>query len=161
MVHMRFGPHALVAFAAAAIFAGCGGSSQPQQSQAFCPFTVPFVELLYPIPGSRDVSPNIGQMVFTGTGVARVQLAKRFYPYHQGRIATKPEALPNPLPTPLATPGPYGQFLTTTFAVSFKTLQPHTKYEVRAWAAWNGAACNAGSEPQPPGWEDDASFVTQ
>lgn len=142
----------------AALLAGCGGS-QSQPSQGFCPLRVPFVQLLYPIPGTKDVSPNVGQMVFAATGITRIQLAKRFYPYRE-RIATKPESLPNPLPTPIATPGPYGQYLTTTFAVSFKTLTSHTKYEARAWAVYNQSSCNGG-EAVPPGWEDIASFSTQ
>ncbi len=145
--------------AAITMLAGCGGS-QTQPSPAFCPFSLPFVQLLYPIPGTKDVSPNVGQMVFAGTGTTRIQLAVRPYPYSQS-IGTKPEPLPNPLPTPIATPGPYGQFLTTLFAVSFKKLNPSTRYEARAWAVWNQAVCNAGTEPFPAGYEDIGSFSTQ
>jgi hypothetical protein len=99
-------------------------------------------------------------MVFAATGVTRIQLAVRYYPYRE-RIATKSQPLPNPLPTPIATPGPYGQYLTTLFSVSFKTLEPNAKYEARAWAVYNQNVCNAGSEPVPPGWEDIASFATK
>jgi hypothetical protein len=147
------------AVAIGALFAGCGGS-QTQPSQGFCPLTVPWVQLLYPIPGTNDVSPNVGQMVFAATGVTRIQLAVRYYPYRE-RIATKSQPLPNPLPTPIATPGPYGQYLTTLFSVSFKTLEPNAKYEARAWAVYNQNVCNGGSEPVPPGWEDIASFATK
>lgn len=155
---IRFIDSLVTVVATGALLAACGGS-QTQPSQGFCPLTVPWVQLLYPIPGTQDVSPNVGQMVFAATGVTRIQLAKRFYPYFE-RIATKPEPLPYPLPTPIATPGPYGQFLTTRFAVSFKALTPHTKYEARAWEVYNQSSCQGG-EAVPPGWADIASFSTQ
>ena len=144
---------------AAALLAGCGGSQTPP-SQGFCPLMVPWVRLLYPIPGTKGVSPNVGQMVFAATGVTRVQLAVGPYPYGES-VATKRAPLPNPLPTPIATPGPYGQFLATQFAVSFKRLKRHTKYEARAWEIFNDKGCNAGSLPVPPAWADIGSFLTE
>lgn len=145
--------------AAAALVAGCGGSQTPP-SQGFCPLTVPWVQLLYPIPGTTRVSSSVGQMVFAATGVTRIQLGAGRYPYDES-VATKRESLPNPLPTPIATPGPYGQYLTTRFAVSFKKLKPHTRYEARAWELFNGSMCNAGSLPVPPGWAAIGSFFTE
>jgi hypothetical protein len=149
----------LGAGATGALLAGCGGS-QTQPSQGFCPLTVPWVQLLYPIPGTKDISPNVGQMVFAATGVTRIQLAVGPYPY-QRIVRTKPEPLPNPPPTPIATPGPYGQFLTTQFAVSFRRLKRQTRYEARAWEIFNGNMCNAGSLPGPPGWAEIGNFLTE
>lgn len=144
---------------AAASLAGCGGSQTPS-SGGFCPLQLPWVQLLYPIPGAKGVSPSVGQTVFAATGVTRIQLAVGPYSYHES-VATKRETLPNPLPTPIATPGPYGQYLTTQFAVSFKRLDPHTTYTARAWVAYNSAPCNAGSLPVPPGWADIGNFTTK
>lgn len=147
--------------AAAALVAGCGGSQTgTPPSQGFCPLMVPWVQLLYPIPGTKAVSPSVGQMVFAATGVTRIQLGAGKYPYEE-TVATKREPLPNPLPTPIATPGPYGQFLTTQFAVSFKRLKSRTRYEARGWVVFNGSSCNAGSLPVPPGWATIGSFSTE
>jgi hypothetical protein len=155
LVQTRFGQRALL-FLATATFAGCGGGSTTP-SQAYCPFSLPGIALLYPIPRTKDVSPNVGEMIFAATAMPRVQLAKRFYPYRE-KVPTKPEPVPNPLPTPIAMPG---QHLTMLFAFSFKTLTPHTKYEARAWQVWNQSLCNAGSEPFPPGFAEIGSFETR
>lgn len=144
---------------AAMLLAGCGGSQTPP-SQGFCPLMVPWVQLLYPVPGTKDVPSSVRQMVFAATGVTRIQLGVGEYPYGKS-VATKRAPLPNPLPTPIATPGPYGQFLTAQFAVSFKKLKPHTRYEARAWEIFNGNMCNAGSLPVPPGWAAIGSFFTK
>jgi hypothetical protein len=127
-----------------------------QATHGFCPLMVPSVQLLYPIPGTKGVSPNVGQMVFAATGVTRIQLAEGPYPY-QRTVRTKPEPLPNPLPTPIATPGP---FLTTRFAVSFQALKAQTRYGPNAWEIFNGNMCNACSLPVPPGWAAIGSFST-
>ena len=158
MIDLRCGRHALGVCAAVAIFAGCGGS-QTQPARGFCPLMVPWVQLLYPIPGTKAVSPDVGQMVFAATGVTRIKLAVGPYPYQQ-TLHTKPEPLPNPLPTPIATPGPYAQYLTTRFAVSFKALKAHTRYGAQAWEIFNGNMCNAGSLPVPPGWAEIGLFST-
>jgi|GEM_PF-4192932 hypothetical protein len=155
MIDFRFGRHALGVCAAVAIFAGCGGS-QTQPTRGFCPLMVPWVQLLYPIPGTKGVSPDVGQMVFAATGVTRIQLAAGPYPY-QGAVRTKPEPLPNPLPRPIATLGPYAQYLTTRFAVSFEALKAHTRYGARAWEVYNPCA---GGESVPPGWAEIGSFST-
>ncbi len=144
------------------LLAGCGGGSQaglggPGSSLGFCPITVPWVQLLYPIPGTKSVSPGVEQMVFAGTAITPIQLTEGSYPY-SGELRTKLEPLPNPLPTPIATPGPYARFLTTTFAVSFRKLKPHTRYGAQAWEKFNAVACNAGTLPVPPGWGEIASF---
>lgn len=144
---------------AAALVAGCGGSQTPP-SQGFCPLMVPWVQLLYPIPGTKGVSSSVGQMVFAATGVTRIQLGAGTYPYEE-TVATKREPPPNPLPTPIATPGPYGQYLTTQFAVSFKRLKSHSRYEARAWVIFNGNMCNAGNLPVPSGWATEGSFFTE
>jgi hypothetical protein len=136
--------------------AGCGGA-QTQPSQAFCPVMVPFVQLLYPIPKTKGVSPNVGQMIFAATGVGRIHLVIGSYPY-SGRVRTKPEPLPSPLPTPIATPGPYAQYLTTRFAVSFKALKAHTRYGAQAWEVYNPCA---GGVSVSPGWAALGSFSTQ
>ena len=73
MIDLRCGRHALGVCAAVATFAGCGGS-QTQPARGFCPLMVPWVQLLYPIPGTKAVSPNVGQMVFAATGVTRIKL---------------------------------------------------------------------------------------
>jgi hypothetical protein len=159
MKSIRLGTKALSGGVAIALLAGCGGSQTPS-SAGFCPLQVPWVQLLYPIPGTKGVSPSVGQMVFAATAVTRIQLGFGRYPYEKG-ASTKRESLPNPLPTPIATPGPYGQFLTTQFAVSFKSLKSHTTYTARAWVIYNGAPCNAGSLPVPPAWADIGNFSTK
>jgi hypothetical protein len=143
--------------AAAALLAACGGS-QTQPSQNFCILTVPWVQLLYPIPGSKGVPTNVGQMVFASTGVTRIELGVDPYPYG-GEIRTKREPPPNPLPSPIATPGPYYvKYLTTRFAVSFAKLQPKTRYTARAWVAQSACSLNIWVGPT---WTEIGSFLTE
>lgn len=142
--------------AAAVLLAACGGSQTPAQN--FCILTVPWVQLLYPIPGSQRVPTDVDQTVFASTGVTRIQLGVGSYPY-DGELRTKREPLPNPLPTPIATPGPYYvKYLTTRFAVSFAKLQPKTRYTVRAWEAQNPCSLNIWT---PATWVDIGSFLTE
>lgn len=142
---------------AAALLAACGGS-QTQQSQNFCILTVPWVQLLYPTPGSKGVPTDIGQMVFASTGVTRIKLDVGPYPY-DGEIRTKREPLPNPLPAPIATLGPYYvKYLTTRFAVSFAKLQPKMRYTARAWEAQSPCSLNVWTGP---GWTEIGSFLTE
>jgi hypothetical protein len=157
MQNIMMGRSTFLVCALASVLSGCGGSQAGSTpSHPFCPVSKPFVQLLYPIPGSTGVATSVGQMVFASTGVTRIQLGIGAYPF-EGTLRTKPEPLPNPLPIPIATPGPYAQYLTTTFAVSFVTLQPHTQYEARSWEVPNPCA----PEPFPPGWADLGSFTTQ
>jgi hypothetical protein len=142
--------------AIAGFLSACSGSSTTP-SHPFCPVSKPFVELLYPIPGSTGVSANVGQMVFASNGITRIRLEIGPYPF-SGTLRTKAEPVPNPLPTPIATAGPYAQYLTTRFAVSFVTLQPHTQYNAQAYVVPNPCS---GGEPFPPGWSNIDSFTTQ
>jgi hypothetical protein len=132
MQHFTGGPRVFFLLALLAVFSACGGSQTGSTpSQPFCPVSKPFVELLYPIPGTTGVATSVGQMVFASTGLTRIQLGVGGYPFAR-TLQTKPASLPNPLPTPIATPGRYAQYLTTTFAVSFVKMQPHTRYEARS-----------------------------
>ncbi|HEY1680807.1 MAG TPA: hypothetical protein VGF98_04125 [Candidatus Tumulicola sp.] len=154
-MNIRRGLHAFLICAIVTVLSACGGSQTTTPSNPFCPVSKPFVELLYPIPGTTGVATSVGQMVFASTGVTRIQLATGSYTGE--KVRTKPEPLPNPLPTPIATPGPYAQYLTTTFAVSFVTLHPNTHYDVRSWEVPNPCA----PEPFPPSWANLGSFTTQ
>jgi hypothetical protein len=159
MIDSHFGYYASGVLAAATMLAGCSGS-QTQPGQGFCPQLVPFVDLLYPIPGTKGVPPAVGQMVFAGTGAGRIQLIFGGYNPYRGKVPTKQKPLPNPLPSPMATPGQYGQYLTTMFAVSFRTLKSHTQYHAQVWQTYNQAPCNGG-EVLPSGWADLGSFSTE
>jgi hypothetical protein len=160
MAGLRLRGCALGGVVVAALLAACGGSSTSTPGQAFCPQTVPFVDILYPIPDATGVPAGVGQMIFDSTGVGRVRLIFGGYDPYSGKVSTKQEPLPNPLPSPLATSIPYGQYLTTTFAVSFERLRAHTKYHVQVWTVYNQAPCNGG-EAIPSGWADIGSFSTQ
>ncbi len=153
------GPVSFLVFALLSVLSACGGSQtgSTTPSHPFCPVSKPFLELLYPIPGTMGVSTDVGQMVFASNGITRIVLAIGTYTY-ENNVHTKHVPVPNPLPSPIATAGPYGQYLTTRFAVSFKTLQPRTKYEARAWVVQNPCY---GGESFPPGWADLGSFTTQ
>jgi len=158
MQNIHKGWYTLLVCAIGSVLSACGGSQtgSTTPSQPFCPVSKPFVQLLYPIPGTTGIATSVGQMVFASTGVTRIQLAIGTYPY-KGKLRTKPAPLPNPLPTPIATPGPYAQYLTTTFAVSFVTLQPHTLYDVQSWEVPNPCS----PDPFPPSWASLGSFTTQ
>ncbi len=157
MKSFSLGIYALSGCVAVALITGCGGSQTPP-SQNFCILTVPWVQQLYPIPGTKGVSTNVGQMVFASTGVTRIQLGVGSYPY-DGELRTKREPLPNPLPTPIATPGPYYvKYLTTRFAVSFAKLQPKTRYTARAWEAQSPCSLNIWT---PATWIEIGSFLTE
>ena len=95
--------------------ANSGASACPQFA-----IVQPQVQLLYPIPGAKNVPNTISEMVFAGSGVAPIELSTGLT-----TIATAGKTLPSPLPSPAATPA---SGATKLFAVSFGALRRSSTY---------------------------------
>jgi hypothetical protein len=146
MINMRLGGYALSICAAVIIFTGCGSTTT--SAPANCNLqSQPFVQLLYPIPGSKNVDTKGHVLILAGNEHQLPWLTAhgnfRFY----GKLIS----LPNPLPQPELSPAPGASL----YAASVRTLQPSTKYGVSV--SLNVTYCDGGiAYPKKLG-----SFTTQ
>lgn len=145
MIALRFG-HALTVCAAVIMLSGCGGSSTP--GPANCNLqSNPFVQLLYPIPGSKNVDPKGHVLILAGNEHQLPWLTANGNFSSYGKLIP----LPNPLPQPELSPAPGASL----YAASVKTLHFGTKYGVSV--TLNFVYCDGGiGDPKKLG-----SFTTQ
>jgi hypothetical protein len=126
--------------------AACGGTSTAAGGGSCNSPPQPFDQLLYPIPGTKNVSPNVGFLILAGNEKQLPWLTSdgTFVKY------AKIVPLPNPLPQPERTPAPGA----TIYAASLGTLTHQTKYTVNVSLVI--AYCDPFSYPKKLG-----SFTTR
>lgn len=121
MINVRLGGCALSVCVAAVIFAGCGSTST--SAPANCNLQPqPFVQLLYPIPGSKNVDPKGHVLILAGNEHQLPWLTANGKFSSYGKLIP----LPNPLPQPELSPAPGASL----YAASVRTLDRSTKYGV-------------------------------
>lgn len=133
--------------AMSAIVAACGGSPSTSTIGGCNTPPQPFAQLLYPIPGSKNVEINAGVLIIGARNedpVPWLTSAGRFL-YYPKRVP-----LPNPLPQPELTPAPG----TTLYAQRLRPLQHKTRYSVSVTLDY--AFCDPFGDPKNLG-----SFTTQ
>ncbi len=147
MIALRFNRYALGACVAAIIFAGCS-SSGSTSGPPNCNFqSNPFVQLLYPIPGSKNVDPKGHILILAGNEHQLPWLTANGNFSSYGKLIPPP----NPLPQPELTPAPGASL----YAASVKTLHPGTKYGVSVTLDFVFCDGSMG-DPKKLGW-----FATQ
>jgi hypothetical protein len=142
MFDFRFGRYALGVCAAAVMVTGCGSAST--SAPANCNLqSQPFGQLLYPIPGSKDVDPKGHILILAGN--------EHWLPFLGGQPFGKLIPPPSPLPQPELTPAPGASL----YAASVRALRYGTKYTVSV--SMHVTYCDGGIEyPKKLG-----SFTTQ
>lgn len=120
MIFLRLGRYASSACAATAIFAGCGGSSGTPTPANCNNQAPPFVQLLYPIPGSKNVHRNVGVLILAENEHQLPWLRANGNFRSYGKLMP----LPSPLPQPELTPAPGASLC----AASVRSLAQSTKY---------------------------------
>jgi|SRR5580658_7986766 hypothetical protein len=142
MIALRFSGYALSICVAAVIFAGCGSTSTSAPANCNSQ-SQPFAQLLYPIPGSKNVDPKGHILILAGN--------EHWLPFLGGQPFGKLIPPPSPLPQPELTPAPGASL----YAASIRTLRYGTKYGVSV--SLHVTYCDGGIEyPKKVG-----SFTTQ
>lgn len=142
MIALRFSGYALSICVAAVIFAGCGSTSASAPANCNSQ-SQPFAQLLYPIPGSKNVDPKGHILILAGN--------EHWLPFLGGQPFGKLIPPPSPLPQPELTPAPGASL----YAASIRTLRYGAKYGVSV--SLHVTYCDGGIEyPKKVG-----SFTTQ
>jgi hypothetical protein len=129
------------------IVTACGGTASTSTVGGCNNPPQPFAQLLYPIPGSKNIEVNAGVLIIGARNedpVPWLTSGGRFL-YYPKRVP-----LPSPLPQPELTPAPG----TTLYAAALRPLRHKTQYSVSVTLDY--AYCDPFGAPKKLG-----SFTTQ
>jgi hypothetical protein len=133
--------------AMSAIVTACGGGTSTPTTGGCNSPPQPFAQLLYPIPGSKNIKINAGVLIIGARNEDPVPwlTSGGSFLYYPKRVP-----LPDPLPQPELPPAPG----TTLYAAKLRPLQHKTRYSVSVTLVY--AYCDPFGDPTKLG-----SFTTQ